>query len=236
MFKPWHYNELQQIGVNFESQVEVEAYDVKQSSNSPEACKDLLDDLGVADEHVLLEYGTATGNLAIEAAKRCKFAYAVDVSKAMLMFAERKAQRQGIRNISFHHAGFLSYEHSDEHVDFIITRYAFHHLPDFWKMQALQKMTSYLKPGGHLHLKDVVFSFEPENAHSEIEKWISEVTTHSGFSQEEFEMHVREEYSTYAWLLEAMFARAGLKVLTKRYLSPTYAEYLCEKRVSDANH
>ena len=226
----WTYNELQQIGVDFASQTEVEAYDAKQESNSLKACQALLEKLEVGLEHTVIEFGTATGNLTIEAAKRCKHAYGIDVSEAMLRYARNKAVKQGVLNISFIHAGFLSYEHCGEPADFIITKFALHHLPDFWKMQALCQAADMLVDGGKLYLQDVIFSFKPQDAEAELERWISSIIQTSGFTREEFEMHVREEYSTYAWILEGMLERAGFTLLKRDYFTPTYAAYLCEKR------
>ena len=225
----WHYNELQQIGVDFTSQAEVEAYDRKQGSNSPEACRDLLDRLSVGAEDMLLEFGTATGNLTLEAAKRCKYAYGVDVSLPMLEYAKQKAREAGLENVSFHHAGFVSYQHTAAPVDFVVTKFALHHLPDFWKAKALLNIASSMKVGGHLYLQDVIFSFAPEIAEQEIENWINDVTQYSGFTRAEFETHVRDEYSTYDWIMDGLLTRANFKILEKSVESPTYAEYVCEK-------
>ena len=225
----WYYNELQQIGVDFASQAEVEAYDRKQTSNSPEACRELLDRLGVGAEDTLLEFGTATGTLTLEAAKRCRHAHGVDVSQAMVDYARTKARVAELSNVTFVHAGFLSYVHEDEPVDFVLSKFALHHLPDFWKARALKNVAAALRLGGRFYLKDVVFSFDITDADTAIETWIEDVTKHSGFTRSEFEMHVREEYSTYDWLLDELLEKAGFKILEKNCESPTYAEYLCER-------
>lgn len=57
--------------------------------------------------------------------------YAVDISPVMLGFASKKAGSQGMNNIKYCHAGFLTCEHSGEPVDVIISQLALHHLPDF---------------------------------------------------------------------------------------------------------
>ena len=49
----------------------------------------------------------------------------------------------------------------------------------------------------------------------------------SGFSQEEFETHVREEYSTFAWVLEGLLERAGFQILERAYPAQENAEYTC---------
>ncbi len=225
----WLYNELQQIGVDFSSQAEVAAYDQKQGSNSPEACRELLGRLGVGADDRVLEFGTATGNLTIEAAKRCQHAYGVDVSLPMLEYARTKAERVGINNVTFVHAGFLSYEHDAPPADFVITKFALHHLSDFWKARALLNVASSLKVGGRLYLQDVIFSFSPQAAEREVEAWIQEVTGYSGFTRAEFETHVRDEYSTFDWIMDGLLMRTGFKILGKNVESTTYADYLCER-------
>ena len=40
--------------------------------------------------------------------------------------------------------------------DLVISEYALHHLPDFWKAVALERMAGFLRPGGTLRLRDLV--------------------------------------------------------------------------------
>jgi putative AdoMet-dependent methyltransferase len=231
-FPKWYYNELGQVGVDFENRAEVEAYDRNQPSNSAEESRELIKELGIGSNHLVIEFGIATGGFALECAKYCQHVYALDVSKAMLEYAQAKSKKLDIHNISFRHGGFLSYVHKNEKTDFIITKYAFHHLPDFWKQHALLRMAEMLKPGGKLYLEDVIFSFAPEDYEASINVWIHEVAKSEGqgFTREQFEMHVREEYSTYAWILEGILEKADFEILEQNYFSPTYADYLCIKR------
>ena len=41
------------------------------------------------------------------------------------------------------------------------------------------------------------------------------------------DLHVREEYSTFAWVFEGFLERAGFEVIEKTCSSREYAEYLC---------
>ena len=53
-------------------------------------------------------------------------------------------------------------EHLDpEYVAAVFTRNPLHHLPDFWKAAALQRIAQLLKPGGVLRVRDIVYSFDP---------------------------------------------------------------------------
>jgi SAM-dependent methyltransferase len=96
-----------------------------------------------------------------------------------------------------------------EHVE-RYSRYALHHLPDAWKAVALTRMREVLRPGGVLRLWDIVYDFDPEEAAERLEAWCATGGKDivGDWSRAELEEHVREEYSTYAWLLEPMFERA----------------------------
>ena len=53
-----------------------------------------------------------------------------------VVFKHQKAKQQGLTNIQFHHAGFLTYEHLGEPLHAVVSQYTLHHLPDFWKLIA----------------------------------------------------------------------------------------------------
>ena len=48
-------------------------------------------------------------------------------------------------------------------MDAVITQLALHHLPDFWKLVALKRISQMLKDGGKLYLRDVVFPSNVED-------------------------------------------------------------------------
>ena len=227
----WFYNEWQQIGVDFEDTAQVEAFDRNQKSSSPEAERSLIQRLGISKGHTVIDLGAGTGTFAIQAAIAGAYVYAVDVSPVMLDYARQKACNANAFNIEFYHNGFLTYEHNAEPADFIVTKSALHHLPDFWKMVALLRIASMLKNEGILYLRDVIFSFNPAVYQSHIEDWIERVAKPpgEGFTKLDFEMHVREKHSTFAWIVEGMLQRAGFKIVEADYLTPESAQYVCKK-------
>ncbi|MBW4668264.1 MAG: methyltransferase domain-containing protein [Cyanomargarita calcarea GSE-NOS-MK-12-04C] len=79
---------MKQVGVDFDDPVQVEAYDRKQTSNTPEANQALIQRLGISKKHRVIDIGTGTGTFAIIAALNGAHVYAVDVSHAMLSYAE----------------------------------------------------------------------------------------------------------------------------------------------------
>jgi ubiquinone/menaquinone biosynthesis C-methylase UbiE len=146
----WLYNEIVQVGTDYQDISNVQAYDMQMAKfrDVTKEATDIIEAISLEREHSLLEIGTGTGNFAIETAKHCNNVYAIDVSSTMIAYAKQKAQEMGISNISFIQAGFLSYEHNGYPLDRIVSNIALHHLPDFWKMIALKRIYNLLKNDG----------------------------------------------------------------------------------------
>ena len=118
--------------------------------------------LNIGFKDTIIEFGAATGEFACAAARHCKRVIAVDVSANMLEYAKKKSKEKGIGNIDFH-GGFLTYRHSGELADMVITQLALHHLPDFWEQVAFKRIFNMLKKVGHFICKDTVYSFDTDN-------------------------------------------------------------------------
>jgi len=183
---------------------------------------------GLGAGSTLIDFGAGTGTLVVAAASICKRVIAVDVSPAMI-----DAIRAKTTNVECVQAGFLSYEHTGEAPDFIYTRNALHHLPDFWKGIALSRTAALLAPGGTFQLRDLAFSFRLSDAAEGVERWLQSSAADSpeeGWTREELEAHLREEYSTFTWLLEPLIEAAGLKIDAADYArTGAYANYICVK-------
>ena len=189
---------------------------------------------GLGAGSTLVDLGAGTGTFAIAAARVCARVVAVDVSQAMLDAARRKAGAAGVTNVECVHAGFLTYDHEGDAPGFVYTRNALHHLPDFWKAVALSRIAALLRPGGTLLLRDLVFSYDLPEAEERIAEWIRQAATsrpEDGWTRHELETHLRDEHSTFTWLLEPMIAHAGLDIVSADH-EPigAYARYVCTKR------
>ena len=154
--------------------------------------------------------------------------HGVDVSENMLAFTRRRAAEAGVE-VCLHRAGFLSYEHHGGLADMVTVRSALHQLPDFWKQVALIRIRDLMRAGGVLHLSDAVWSFAPEDWHRAIPAWIDRMgdPQGAGFSPADFETHVREEFSSFDWIVEGMLARAGFSIEAVIKPMPWYAAYTC---------
>jgi RimJ/RimL family protein N-acetyltransferase/ubiquinone/menaquinone biosynthesis C-methylase UbiE len=236
-FPGWYFDEAKMAGVDFHDTAQVEAYDRNQTASTPEKEQALVTRLRIAANHTVIDLGAGTANFAIQAALTGASVHAVDISAEMLTYAQNKAQTAGITAIAFHQAGFLSYDHQAELADFVVTKNALHILPDFWKMAALLRIAAMLKPEGVFYLRDVVFSFPPTTYETSVNEWIKRVAKSEGegWTVKDFEMHVREENSTYGWIMEGMLTRAGFAIAEANYPTPTYAEYLCIKAAQESS-
>ena len=151
----------------------------------------------------------------------------------MLERLAEKLDGAAARNVEVVHAGFLTYEHAGPPADLVYSRYALHHLPDFWKAIALSRLAGMLRSGGVLRLWDVVYSFEPGDADRHIEGWIAQTMAadvERGWTRAELAEHVRDEHSTFTWLLEPMIERAGFAVERGRLQRLGVRALLCRKR------
>jgi len=208
-------------------------YDAKMDAKAADEVA-LLQAAGVlAAGSSVVEMGAGTGQFALAAAEVCERVVAVDVSPVMLARLVEKLDRSDLSNVEVIEAGFLTYEHRGEPADVVYSRFALHHLPDFWQAIALRRIADLLRPGGVLRLSDVVYSFEPADAEWCIEAWITETIgpdVERGWSRAEVAEHVRDEHSTFTWLLEPMIERAGLEITDATYsTSRMLAQYLCRK-------
>lgn len=233
MTKPgWMIDELIYAGEEHLDPEYVEGYDQKSAVDHTSDIE-ILKAHGLDSESVVVDMGAGTGLFALELAPHCRRVVAVDVSDAMLAILEREIKRTGVTNIEVVHAGLLSYEHQGGPADFVYSRNTFHHLPDFWKALALQRIADMLAPGGVLLLHDLIYSFDTIEAEEAIEGWLDNAapTPDAGFTREDLALHIRTEYSTFSWLFEPMLERAGLEILDVRHRpSRTYSAYVCRKR------
>jgi ubiquinone/menaquinone biosynthesis C-methylase UbiE len=224
------FREFEPVGVDLDSAESVAVYDNNQGTDHT---KDdaLLDRLPVTSGTVLVDLGTGTGSLPVRAALRGAEAHAVDVSENMIGFARRHAEANGV-TLHHHHAGFLTYEHeTPAAVDVVTTRSALHQLPDTWKQVALNNIAATLKPGGTFYLWDVMWSFDAPETADQLPAWVAAVAKPpgEGFTKESFETHVREEYSTFNWVLEGMIERAGMTVVEANFPLPWYGEFIATR-------
>jgi hypothetical protein len=79
---------------------------------------------------------------------------------------------------------------------------------------ALARVRRIVRAGGVLRLWDVVYDLDPAEAEERIESWCATDgrSVEGAWSRSELEEHVRDEYSTFRWLLEPMLDRYGFAI------------------------
>lgn len=228
----WTYDEMKHVGTDYESAAEVDDYDRRMSRvrDIPAEIEEALAALGLSAGQRLIEFGTGTGELAITASERCREVIAADISAAMLERARQKAAGRGRANIRFLQAGLLGYRHEGEPADAAVTQIALHHLPDFWKQIALVNVNRALKPGGRLFVRDLVFSMKLEKYDTAIDRMLERFREAAGDGMaDKVANHIKNEYSTFDWVMEEMLYRAGFDIVNADYGDYFLAAYLCAK-------
>ncbi|MFH2011436.1 MAG: class I SAM-dependent methyltransferase [Pseudomonadota bacterium] len=228
----WLFDESNQVGVDYSDRDLAEGYDRQHEGfrDFQEEALKICETLGLSGDSIVLDIGCGTGGLSVHLAHKFKYVYAVDISEAMINILRSKISQQGIKNITPVQSGFLTYEHQGTDLDAIVSNIALHHLPDFWKQIALCRLHDILKPGGKLFLVDVVFGFLPREYRTSFEEWLNSMRSLAGPEMaEEAIVHVREEYSTWDWIMEGMLERAGFCINSKTDIKQNMSAYLCTK-------
>ncbi|MCE5333151.1 MAG: methyltransferase domain-containing protein [Desulfobacteraceae bacterium] len=229
----WLYDESRHCGVDYSEAQQAESYDERHGKfrDYEREFKEMMNFLGLRDtkDKMIVDLGCGTGAISILAAGFFKAVCAVDVSKAMIEEAKRKLDGN-VRNLRFVNAGFLSYKHEGEPADLVVTKAAFHHLPDFWKQIGLMRINKMLKMEGILYIHDVVFQFDPQEYIDRIDSWIAGFERIAGKEfRKEVETHIREEHSTFGWIMNGMLQKAGFAVDKCKSDDGFVTEYACRK-------
>jgi ubiquinone/menaquinone biosynthesis C-methylase UbiE len=225
----WQFDESGHAGPEHLDADYVAGYDRKAGTDPSEDVQ-ALRDAGVNEASVVIDLGAGTGTFATAMAPWCREVIAVDVSVPMLDALRARCRQLDLRNVRCVEAGFLSYEHVGAPADAVYSRNALHHLPDFWKVVALTRIATVLAPGGVFRLRDLVYSFEPAETDTVLERWYAGATANRevGWTRAELEEHVNTEFSPFSWILEPMLERCGFEVRDVEYApSQTYAAYTC---------
>jgi 2-polyprenyl-3-methyl-5-hydroxy-6-metoxy-1,4-benzoquinol methylase len=96
--------------------------------------------------NVVLDYGCATGSIAIEMASMAKEVRGIDISSNMIEIARRKADERGVKNITFTKAMIFDESLKKESFDLILALSVLHLLEN--PTQAMGRINQLLKPGG----------------------------------------------------------------------------------------
>lgn len=222
----WQWNEIQQVGTDYADVEEVAQYDARMATfrDVESENRGILEKLALPPESRVLEIGCGTGRFARAAAAAGHQVTAVDVSPVMLDYVAQKAREEGLEGIATQHAGFLTMDLPEGHFDAVVSTACLHHLPDLWKLMALENVYRVLKPGGQFFLGDVVFSDSPGQSPEKFDEFIDGLpeAIRPGAAQ-----HVAQEYSTLDWIMEGLLQRAGFEILSMQPAPASFIIYHC---------
>ena len=148
--RDWYYNERRRLGLD---SAVASIYD--RHDDSDVRARAALTMLGVQRGWRVADIGCGNGLLAVEAALMGAEVDAIDISPAMLALAKIQASDRKVA-IRTQSAGLLSFAYQPNSFDLIVSEFALHHLPDFWKAVALSRIHGALKPGASFYLRDIV--------------------------------------------------------------------------------
>ena len=214
--RDWYYNERNRMGIG---PAVASIYDAHDDADL--RARAALKMLGVQRGWRIADIGCGNGVLATEAALMGAEVDAIDISPAMLALAEIYARdrKAPVRTQS---AGLLSFAYRPESYDLVVSEFTLHHLPDFWKAVAMSRIFRALKPGATFYLRDIVYTAMPDAIERDVEQWADFQIKNHDFARESVVTHMRDEYSTFGWVMERMLTDVGFTLVSADYHAPMH--------------
>lgn len=113
---------------------------------------EILETIAERANGFVLEFGVGTGNLTKKLVTKGMEVIGIEPSENM-----RKIAKQKLPGTAIVKGSFLSFPALGKKVDTIVSSYAFHHLTDAEKEQAIQLYTEMLHEGGKIIFGDTIF-------------------------------------------------------------------------------
>ncbi len=224
----WYPDELELAGPEHLNAEFVAGYDRKQQFDPSDDIA-LLTDLGIGSDATIIDLGAGTGTFALAAARSFGHVVAVDISPVMVDVLRRRVQDSGADNVTIVQAGLLSYSPMGRAPGVVYCRNVLHHLPDFWKGVALQRIAGLLAANGMFLVRDIVYDFEPASAPARIGEWLAGASDDPavGYTAEDLVEHLQSEHSTYRAVLDSLLESAGFRIIDAQFRRSVYASYTC---------
>lgn len=150
--------------------------------------------------NVVLEFGVGTGNLTQKLLRSGKTVYGIEPSEPM----RQKAFEKLGDTVTIQDGDFLSFPLPNEPIDTIVSTYAFHHLTDEEKEQAISQYGKMLNKGGKIVSADTAFVDREAFEQMVIE------AKEKGFH--DLAEDLKREYYPTLPVLESMFTKHGFSV------------------------
>lgn len=181
------------------------SYDNTVSGNDPEYedvfihYEEILSKVAKAASGTVVEFGVGTGNLTRKLLNEGLNVYGMEPSEGM-----RKIAQEKLPEVIILDGDFLNFPNISEQIDTFVSTYAFHHLTDEEKGEAIEKYSHLLKDGGRIVFADTVFATE------EAKKEMIHEAKQKNFHR--LAMDLESEYYTTIPILQDLFNQNGFDV------------------------
>lgn len=147
------FESIQATRKGFEESFEKGSFYNRQTQDA-EHLERILSFLPVKPGMKILDLGTGSGYLAFAIAKRFPEAFVagLDIVTETLEASQKRAEKEGIYNLSFASYDGIEFPFEPESFDLVVSRYALHHFPVIRK--SIAEVSRCLKPGGAFFLSD----------------------------------------------------------------------------------
>lgn len=228
----WLFREKLHEGISYSDDTIAGEYDEhhEEFRDYAQEAKTVYDLIGLNSSSRVIDLGAGTGALTIELAKLTSSVHAVDISPEMLNQLSEKADRETLNRVTTENNGFLSFEKPEVPFDAAVSSFALHHLPDFWQQIALRRIAEVLKPGGRFFLFDVVYDFPMEEYEERLNSFVEIMKDAGPVMMDETIVHIRDENSTFSWILEKMILDAGFDIDQKISEEGLFVKYCCTRK------
>jgi putative AdoMet-dependent methyltransferase len=159
----------------------------------------ILQTVALKSKGTVLEFGVGTGNLTEKLISMGRVVYGVEPSKAM-----REKTKTRFTDFQLYDGDFITFPELPGKVDSIVSTYAFHHLTDEEKDEALKVYSTLLDDQGKVVFADTAFVNE-ENRDER-----HRIVKEQGF--ENLLADLKREYYTTLETLERLFEKNGFQV------------------------
>ncbi|WP_163528845.1 MerR family transcriptional regulator [Halobacillus ihumii] len=150
----WNFDEQAK---EYDQSIKTTGYRFNVHEHYQEALTKVSELIEAAPEEWGVDIGTGTGNLAARFLENGANMIGVDQSEEMLKVCSQKHPKMDLR-----HGHFLSLPVMDHQVNFVVSSYALHHIPDQEKELALAEMDRVLAENGRIAIADLMFENKKE--------------------------------------------------------------------------
>ncbi len=115
---------------------------------------ELIEKLAINPLDAVMDFGCGPGYFTVDLAKKAKKVVAVDLSPEMLKKAQRKAEKDGVKNIQFLQSNGTSIQLEDGSIDLILLVTVYHEVGE--SEAVLKELRRVLKSEGRLAIVEVI--------------------------------------------------------------------------------